>query len=62
MWKILAALIAAYPQPLTKDQISALTAFKRTSRDTYLSRLKSTHLCTAMGKEGYVAAKELFHG
>ncbi len=37
-------LIKRYPNSLTRDEISDLTTYKRSSRDTYLARLKGRRL------------------
>jgi hypothetical protein len=42
--KILAALAAAYPDGITRDDLSDLTHYKRSSRDTYLQRLSARKL------------------
>jgi predicted transcriptional regulator len=46
---ILEALIDVHPKPMTRDQISDVTEYKRSSRDTYLQRLKARQLITVAG-------------
>jgi DNA-binding MarR family transcriptional regulator len=42
--KILRALLDAYPDLVTKEQLSEQTGYKRSSRDTYLQRLAARSL------------------
>lgn len=49
--RILAELIAAYPAGVPRDELSEVTGYKRSSRDTYLQRLRSRQLVTTVGGE-----------
>lgn len=49
--KILSALIDLYPNSVERDEISDLTGFKRSTRDTYIQRLKSKMLITIEGAQ-----------
>lgn len=42
--KILQVLIDAHPRNLDRSEIDALTGYKRSSRDTYLQKLRSRRL------------------
>lgn len=46
---VLDVLIAAYPDAVARDEISAQTGYKRSSRDTYLQRLRARQLITTTG-------------
>jgi uncharacterized protein len=46
---ILDALIAAYPNSLTGEEIDERTGYKRSSRNTYLQRLRARELITSAG-------------
>lgn len=54
--KILGAVIARYPNGIERDEIDAETGYKRSSRDTYLQKLKTRQLITTSG--GRVRASE----
>lgn len=41
---ILELLIEAYPQAISRDQISESTPYKRSARDTYISRMRSKEI------------------
>lgn len=47
--KILGVLIDAYPKSLSKTTLDVMTGYKRSSRDTYIARLKSRRLVTTDG-------------
>lgn len=59
-WRILEATIAAYPEPLDRAVLSELVGLKRTSRDTYITRLKRCHLVTV--HDGGLRANEMLIG
>jgi hypothetical protein len=52
--------VAVYPDAVSRDQISDATAYKRSSRDTYLQRLRSRHLITEPTRGMVRASEELF--
>lgn len=60
------SVIAQYPQGATKDQITVITGYKRSSRDAYLQRLTSKNLIDQNGsfvittKQGIVALGSSF--
>lgn len=57
--KVLGILIEAYPRELTKDELSELTGYKRSSRDTFLQRLGVRKLIVTTGA-GVRASEKLF--
>lgn len=58
--KILEAIVAAYPKAVTRTDISAVTTFQRSSRDTYITRLKRRHLVDTPSFGEVRASEELF--
>lgn len=58
--KILGALIGAYPAEIGRDAISEMTGYLRSSRDTYLQRLRTRELVVCNGRGNVKAADELF--
>jgi hypothetical protein len=52
--RILAIVCQAFPRTVTKDKISEATDYKRSSRDTYLQRLKARQLVVV--SPGFVVA------
>lgn len=58
--RVLEAVAAAYPKAVTRADISAQTGYQRTSRDTYVSRLKRRRLVDTPTFGEVVAAEELF--
>lgn len=59
---ILEVLIAAYPDAVSRDEISDRTEYKRSSRDTYLQRLAARKLVTTAGRAAVRASDNLFDG
>ena len=59
--RILTELIDAYPNSVDRNDLSAATGYKRSSRDTYLQRLRSRQLITTDGGAPR-AADVLFEG
>jgi predicted transcriptional regulator len=59
--KILDIVVAAHPQPVSRDEISDSTGYARSSRDTYLQRLGAKRLVEA-DREGIKASDLLFDG
>lgn len=57
--EILQHLCDSYPKPLTRDVLSELTGFARSTRDAYLQRLRARQLVKLSG-EGPIAASILF--
>jgi hypothetical protein len=56
---ILEVLIAAYPEALHRDQVAERAPqYRRSSRDTYLQRLRSRRLVTEEGR-GQVRASDM---
>lgn len=60
--KVLDVLIAAYPSTVYREEIDDITGYKRSSRDTYLQRLRSRKLVDDAGRGGVRASKNLFDG
>jgi hypothetical protein len=57
--RVLEVVIGAYPKSIDREEISAATEYKRSSRDTYLQRLGARRLVTT--ERGQVrASEELF--
>jgi hypothetical protein len=57
---ILKPLIAAYPLSLDRDSLSEATGYKRSTRDTYIQRLKSRRLLEDVGRGEVRASGNLF--
>ncbi len=58
--RIFAILIEAYPDSVNRDSISESTAYKRSSRDAYVQRLRSRRLVDTIGRGELRASDELF--
>lgn len=56
---MLAALVAAYPNPVARDELSAQTGYQRSSRDAYIQRLSARELVKAT-RDGVTASETLF--
>ncbi len=57
--RVLSELASAYPRSLTREQISARTGYKKSTRDLYLQRLASRELASVSAGE-ITARAELF--
>lgn len=57
---ILKPLIEAYPGSVDRDSLSEATGYKRSTRDTYLQRLKSRRLVEDAGRGEVRASSNLF--
>ena len=57
---ILATLIQRWPAAVSRDELSGVTGYKKSSRDTYLQRLVSRRLANA-DRIGVYAREELFN-
>jgi len=57
--RILDVLVQAYPHTVSREIVSDATEYKRSSRDTYVQRLKSRRLITT-NSDGIRASEELF--
>jgi uncharacterized protein len=57
---ILEVLVAAWPEAVDRERISEATSYQRSSRDTYLQRLRSRQLITEPARGTVRAAEELF--
>lgn len=60
--RIMLTAIAQYPDGAERDQLSILTGYKRSSRDTYIQRLQSRRLVEAVGRGEVRASETLFDG
>lgn len=60
MQERLEVLIEAYPDAVSRDEISDRTEYKRSSRDTYLQRLGARKLVTTAGRAAVRASDTLF--
>jgi DNA-binding IclR family transcriptional regulator len=58
--KILDVLVNAYPGALQREALDEATGYRRSSRDTYLQRLRSRRLVEVMGRGELRASEELF--
>jgi chromosome segregation and condensation protein ScpB len=58
--KIFEILLQAQGQPVPREEISEATGYKRSSRDTYLQRLRSRMLVKDDGRGGVRASEGLF--
>jgi DNA-binding MarR family transcriptional regulator len=59
--KILSLLINAYPQSVARDQMEE-AGYQRSSRDTYIQRLRSKELVEIIGRGEVKASDNLFDG
>lgn len=57
--KILRVLIDSYPQPISREDLDRATNYKRSARDTFLSRLRNRRL-VELTSEGVRASDQLF--
>jgi len=58
--RVLEILVATYPDAVRRDQIDEQTGYKRSSRDTYLQRLRSRRLVENVGPSEVRASEDLF--
>lgn len=58
--KILEVLIAAYPEAVDREALSEQTGYQRSSRDTYLQRLRARQLVVEHGRGQVRASEHLF--
>jgi HD-GYP domain-containing protein (c-di-GMP phosphodiesterase class II) len=58
--KILELLCAAHPYGVSRDQLSEKTGYARSSRDTYLQRLRARKLVVTEGRGTVLASEALF--
>jgi hypothetical protein len=59
---VLEVVVAEYPEPVDREYITARTQYQRSSRDTYLQRLRARHLITEPGRGLVRASDALFDG
>jgi hypothetical protein len=57
---VLALLIEAYPKAVDRERISEATEYMRSSRDTYIQRLRARELVEVEGRGAVQAAETLF--
>jgi hypothetical protein len=55
-------MVAAWPEAVDRERISELTQYQRSSRDTYLQRLRSRQLVQDVGRGQVRASDNLFNG
>lgn len=60
--RFLEALCDAYPSPIDKDTLSEATGYLRSSRDTYLQKLRARKLITEPSRRLVKASDMLFEG
>lgn len=58
--KILEELLRNYPAPVTREHLSQVTGYKRSSRDDYLSRLRAKELVQSVEGAAVRAVDQLF--
>jgi hypothetical protein len=58
--RIFAVLIGAYPAAVQRDSLEEVTGYKRSSRDTYIQRLRSRQIAEVLPGGELRASKELF--
>lgn len=58
--KVLNYVAKFFPHPISRDRISEVTGYKRSSRDAYISRLTSKRLVESPGAGHVVAVPHLF--
>jgi hypothetical protein len=59
---VLEVVVAAWPSPVHRERISEATEYQRSSRDTYLQRLRSRRLVEYVGPGEVRASEQLFSG
>lgn len=57
---ILRALIAAYPQDVSRDEITVITGYKRSTRNAYIQRMLARQVVEEPTRDTVRAVKELF--
>lgn len=57
---VLEVVVAHYPHAIDREVISEATKYQRSSRDTYLQRLRSRQLVTEPGRGQVRASDQLF--
>jgi hypothetical protein len=57
---ILEVLLQAYPSAVARDEISERTEYKKSSRDSYIQRLKARKLVESVGRSAVRASATLF--
>jgi hypothetical protein len=57
--KVLQAAIEVFPEAVLRETVSAVTGYKKTSRDAYIARLRARELIEA-GRDGIRASEDLF--
>ena len=58
--KILKALIDAYPQSLTREALTQETGYAKSSRDTYLQRMRAKQIVSEPNRGEVRASEDLF--
>lgn len=58
--RVLEVVSEQYPQPISRDEISEATSFKRSTRDQYLKQLKARRLIEIAEAGKIVASRQLF--
>jgi hypothetical protein len=58
--KIFSHLVGVYPEAIAREVLEESTGYKRSSRDTYIQRLRSRQLLTVVGRGELRASDELF--
>ena len=58
--RVLEIVVEAYPKAVDREVISELTGYRRSSRDTYLQRLRARQLVVGIGRGEVKASADLF--
>jgi hypothetical protein len=58
--RILELLAEKFPEAVSRDEISEVTGFSRSTRDTYLQRMGSKRVVNAVGRGEVKASEQLF--
>jgi hypothetical protein len=58
--RVFDVLVAAYPDTVAREQIDEQTGYRRSSRNTYLQRLRSRRLVDTVGSDEVRASEDLF--
>lgn len=58
---LLDVLVGAYPEAVDRERLSEVTKYQRSSRDTYLQRLRARQLITETGRGVFRASDLLFN-
>jgi hypothetical protein len=58
--RIFEVLIQAYPGAVDRESLDTATGYRRSSRDTYIQRLRAREIVEILGRGEIRASEELF--